>query len=180
MNVKTLALKDTLLVAPEVFGDQRGFFMETWRQDLFTKIGIGPDFVQDNHSLSTKGVLRGLHYQLTQPQGKLIRAIQGEVFDVIVDLRQQSSSFGQWLGVTLSDKNRQMLWVPPGFAHGFLVVSETAEIVYKCTSYYAPEDEHCLLWNDSQLAIDWPLSVEPVVSDKDLAGLPMDRAKFFP
>ena len=170
MKFEALSVQDALLITPDVFGDQRGFFFESWRQDQYHEKGIGPEFVQDNHSRSTRGVLRGLHFQLNRPQGKLVRCVVGEIFDVIVDLRRSSPTFGQWVGRSLSAENHQMLWVPPGFAHGFQVTSEVAEMVYKCTEYYAPEDEYSLLWNDPELAIEWPMPEIAQLSDKDLAG----------
>jgi dTDP-4-dehydrorhamnose 3,5-epimerase len=171
MEYTRLAIPDVVLLTPKVFGDDRGFFLETFRQDEFEQ-HCGPHtFVQDNHSSSGAGILRGLHYQLEQPQGKLVRVTLGEVYDVVVDLRSHSATFGQWLGVTLSAQNKQLLWVPPGFAHGFLVTSEQAEFQYKCTNYYAPQHEHSLLWNDPQLAIDWPLQgKQPRLSAKDQQG----------
>ncbi len=170
MKFEALRVQDALLITPDVFGDQRGFFFESWRQDQYREKGIGPEFVQDNHSRSTRGVLRGLHFQLNRPQGKLVRCVVGEIFDVIVDLRRSSPTFGRWHAVTLSAENHQMLWVPPGMAHGFQVTSEVAEMVYKCTEYYAPEDEYSLLWNDPELAIEWPMPEMALLSDKDLAG----------
>jgi dTDP-4-dehydrorhamnose 3,5-epimerase len=168
-------------VIPEVFTDHRGFFMETFRQDLFEK-RIGPvTFVQDNHSRSSQGTLRGLHYQIRQPQGKLVRVVSGEVFDVAVDLRKSSPFFGQWVGAVLSAANRTMLWVPPGFAHGFYVLSPDAEFVYKCTNYYTPEYERILLWNDTSIGIDWPLTGQkrPILSQKDQRGLPLNKTELF-
>ena len=176
MKTEQLAVADALLVVPEVHGDSRGFFYESWRQDPYADLGIGPLFVQDNHSRSSRGVLRGLHYQLTSPQGKLVRALVGEIYDVIVDMRKSSPTFKKWVGVTLSAENRHMLWVPPGFAHGFQVVSDVAEIVYKCTAYYRPEDEHSLLWSDPDLAIEWPVEEAPALSAKDRDGLPIRTA----
>ena len=176
MKTEQLAVADALLIAPQVHGDSRGFFYESWRQDQYADLGIGPLFVQDNHSRSSRGVLRGLHYQLTSPQGKLVRALVGEIYDVIVDMRQSSPTFKKWVGVTLSAENHHMLWVPPGFAHGFQVVSNTAEIVYKCTAYYRPEDEHSLLWNDPELAIKWPVEEAPALSAKDRDGKPISTA----
>ena len=164
MQMIETPLADLMIIEPKVFGDQRGFFMETFRAEWFPEC----QFVQDNHSKSVCRTLRGLHYQLNQPQGKLVQATVGEVFDVAVDLRLESKTFGQWYGVLLSSENKRMLWVPPGFAHGFMVMSESAEFQYKCTDYYAPEDEHAILWNDSDLAIDWPLVAgEPILSAKD-------------
>jgi dTDP-4-dehydrorhamnose 3,5-epimerase len=168
------AIPDVVILEPTLHGDHRGFFMETWRASTFDTLAPGLRFVQDNHSKSGQGILRGLHYQLRQPQGKLVRVIAGEIYDVAVDMRRASPSFGQWAGVVLSADNHRQLWVPPGFAHGFLVLSQSAEMVYKCTDYYAPQDEHSLLWNDPALAIDWPLAQlgleAPVLSDKDRDG----------
>lgn len=163
------AIPDIILIQPKVFGDHRGFFMETWQRNIFAENGIDYDFVQDNHSKSAHGILRGLHYQIEQAQGKLVRVVEGSVFDVAVDMRRSSSTFGQWVGYELSAENSHMLWVPPGFAHGFYVMSDSAEFVYKCTDYYAPEYEQSLLWNDPALAIDWPLvdGEAPILSDKD-------------
>ena len=154
MDYKQLAIPDVILMTPKVFGDERGFFMETFRQSEFNKHCGEYQFVQDNHSSSTKGILRGLHYQHQKPQGKLVRVIRGEVFDVAVDMRQSSPTFGQWVGEYLSEENKKMLWVPPGFAHGFLVTSDIAEFSYKCTDYYNPGDEYSLLWNDKSIAIN--------------------------
>ena len=174
MKITPTTIADVVILEPTLHGDHRGFFLETWRESTFDTIAPGLKFVQDNHSKSGKGILRGLHYQLKQPQGKLVRVIAGEIYDVAVDMRRNSATFGQWVGVTLSADNHRQLWVPPGFAHGFLVTSESAEMVYKCTDYYAPEDEHSLLWNDPALAIDWPLQdlgmAEPVLSAKDREG----------
>lgn len=182
MNFIPTRIKDVVLVEPKVFGDDRGFFMETYRNDIFAENGIDAPFVQDNHSRSRRGVLRGLHYQIFQPQGKLARVIQGEVFDVAVDLRRHSSTFGQWVGEILSADNKRMLWVPPGFAHGFYVLSDTAEFLYKCTDYYAPEHERSIRWDDPDLAIAWPLSVdaESLLSAKDLAGVAFHSAEYYP
>ncbi len=162
-------IPDVVLIEPKVFGDHRGFFMETWQSQVFAKAGIDKPFVQDNHSRSAHGILRGLHYQIRQPQGKLVRVISGEVYDVAVDIRKGSSTCGQWVGVLLSAANRRMLWVPPGFAHGFYVLSDFAEFLYKCTELYAPEHERSIRWSDPTLAIDWPLvnGVAPVLSAKD-------------
>lgn len=174
-------IPDVILIEAKVFADQRGFFMETWRKDQFQEAGIDFEFVQDNHSRSTQGILRGLHYQTQQPQGKLVRVIQGEVFDVAVDMRKSSATFGQWVGEYLSAGNKKMLWVPPGFAHGFYVTSPEAEFVYKCTDYYAPEHERSLLWDDKDLGIKWPIfqGEEPVLSDKDLKGTPFKNAEYY-
>ena len=171
MKYQPLAIADVILMTPKVFGDERGFFMETFRQNEFERHCGKYSFVQDNHSKSRRGILRGLHYRLKQPQGKLVRVTQGRVFDVAVDLRQDSPTFGDWVSVELSDENRQMLWVPPGFAHGFYVLSETAEFSYKCTDYYAPDDEYSLRFDDPSLAINWPLNGEPQLSEKDRQGL---------
>ena len=175
-------IADVVVIEPQVFGDERGFFMECWRADTFAAHGIDLPFVQDNHSRSTQGVLRGLHYQIRHPQGKLARVISGEVFDVAVDLRKGSQTYGQWVGEILSAENKKMLWVPPGFAHGFYVLSETAEFLYKCTDYYAPEHERCVRWDDSELAIDWPIinGRSPQLSPKDLAGVSLAKAECYP
>jgi len=172
MHYEKLAIPDVVLLTPKVFGDERGFFMETFRQSEFEKHCGEYTFVQDNHSKSKQGILRGLHYQLEKPQGKLVRVTQGEVYDVAVDLRESSPTFGQWVGVTLSSDNKQMLWVPPGFAHGFYVISEEAEFQYKCTDYYNPGDEYSLWWKESSLKIDWPLvnQEKPQLSIKDDEG----------
>ena len=168
MDYQPLAIPDLILMTPEIFGDDRGFFMETFRQSDFEQHCGHYRFVQDNHSKSGQNILRGLHYQVTNPQGKLVRVTQGEVFDVAVDMRKNSPSFGQWVGVTLSAENKQLLWVPPGFAHGFYVTSSTAEVLYKCTRYYAPEDEYAIRWNDAELNIEWPLVAKPpMLSRKD-------------
>jgi dTDP-4-dehydrorhamnose 3,5-epimerase len=175
------ALADVLVIEPAVFGDARGAFFESWNKRSFAAlVGRDADFVQDNHSTSAGGVLRGLHYQVRQAQGKLVRVISGEVFDVAVDLRRSSKTFGRWVGERLSAQNRRMMWIPEGFAHGFLVLSESAEFLYKTTDYYAPEHERTLLWNDPALGIAWPLSGEPVLKPKDAAGLPLARAETFP
>ena len=176
MQVTPTALPDVLLVEPRVFGDDRGFFYESWNRRAFAAAGIDVDFVQDNHSRSRRGVLRGLHYQVERAQGKLVRAVAGEVFDVVVDLRRSSPAFGRSLGMVLSAANRRMLWVPPGFAHGFLVLSEDAEFLYKTTDYWFPEHERTLLWSDPALAIDWPLAGPPVLAAKDAAGTPLAGA----
>lgn len=171
MKYKSTAISDIKLLEPTVFGDHRGFFMETWQQREFDEQVGKYRFVQDNHSKSAHGILRGLHYQIKQPQGKLVRVVQGSVFDVAVDMRKSSPTFGQWVGYELSAENHRMLWVPPGFAHGFYVMSETAEFVYKCTDYYAPEYERSLLWNDPTIAINWPTNGQtPLLSDKDAHG----------
>lgn len=174
-------IPEVVLIEPQVFGDARGFFMETWHAGKFAEAGIDVKFVQDNHSLSAKGILRGLHYQMKQPQGKLVRVTRGEVYDVAVDMRRSSPTFGQWIGDILSAENKRMLWVPPGFAHGFYVTSDYAEFVYKCTDFYAPEHERCLLWNDPDLNIAWPLigSQPPLLSAKDAKGLTLKNAECF-
>jgi dTDP-4-dehydrorhamnose 3,5-epimerase len=174
LKITPTTIPDVLLLEPAVHGDHRGFFMETFRQSWFDEHAPGVQFVQDNHSRSSQGILRGLHYQRRQPQGKLVRVVAGEIYDVAVDMRTASPTRGKSVGVYLSAENRHQLWVPPGFAHGFYVISETAEMVYKCTDYYAADDEYSLLWNDPELAIQWPLVPgigQPVLSDKDRAGL---------
>jgi dTDP-4-dehydrorhamnose 3,5-epimerase len=169
------------LIEPDVFGDQRGFFLETWNARRFEDAGISAGFVQDNHSKSARGVLRGLHYQIRNPQGKLIRVIAGSVFDVVVDLRRSSPTFGKHVACMLSAEDKRQLWVPQGFAHGFLCLEEGTEFVYKCTDYYSPQFERTLLWNDPALAIDWPLGgLEPILSDKDARGTPLAGAEVFP
>ncbi len=181
MKITATAIPEVLLLEPVVHGDHRGFFVETFRRSWFDARGLPADFVQDNHSKSGQGTLRGLHYQLNKPQGKLVRAIQGEIFDVAVDLRKASPTFGKWAGVTLSADNKRQLWVPPGFAHGFYVTSETAEIVYKCTEYYAPEDDRSLRWNDEAIGIRWPLLEDsPVLSDRDRDAPGLQAAELFP
>lgn len=180
MNATTLAIPEVILFEPKVFGDDRGFFFESFNHRLFEEaIGRKAQFVQDNHSRSVKGVLRGLHYQIHQTQGKLVRVVQGEVFDVAVDLRKSSPTFGKWVGALLSAENKHQLWVPEGFGHGFVVLSDTAEFLYKTTDYYAPAHERCIAWNDPTLAIDWRMSSEPVVSAKDALGLPFLQAEYF-
>ena len=178
MQLIPTAIPDVLILEPKVFGDHRGFFLETYRREVFAQAGI-PDFVQDNHSKSSRGVLRGLHYQIQQPQGKLLRVVQGEVFDVAVDMRRSSPTFGQWVGEILNTDNKRALYVPPGFAHGFYVLSETAEVIYKCTTYYAPQYERSLLWNDPAIGIKWPLGAEPLLSDKDRNGVLLIDAETF-
>lgn len=181
MQVVTTALPDVLILEPKVFGDERGFFFESFNARRFAEAtGLHPEFVQDNHSRSAKGVLRGLHYQVQQAQGKLVRVTAGEVFDVAVDLRRSSPTFGQWVGVHLSAENKRQLWVPEGFAHGFVVLSEFAEFLYKTTDYYAPEHERSIRWDDPTLAIDWPLTEAPQLSAKDQTGLNFQDAPVFP
>ena len=181
MKYTPLSIPDIVLMEPQVFGDHRGFFMETFRQDDFSKNVAPANFVQDNHSKSSRGILRGLHYQICQPQGKLVRVTTGKVFDVAVDIRKSSPFFGQWAGATLSAENKQMLWVPPGFAHGFYVLSDEAEFSYKCTDYYAPEHERSILWNDPAININWPIppGAEPILSQKDEQGLILENAEVF-
>lgn len=174
-------IPDVILIEPQVFGDSRGFFMETYRVDESARAGLPTEFVQDNHSGSQQGTLRGLHYQIQRTQGKLVRAVVGELFDVAVDIRRSSPTFGQWVGEILSAENKRELWVPPGFAHGFYVMSEWAEIVYKATDYYAPEWDRSILWNDPIIAIEWPLlpGSQPLLSDKDTKGKLFTEAELF-
>ena len=180
MKVERCSIADVLLLEPKVFGDARGFFYESYNRQTFAQAtGLDVEFVQDNHSRSSRNVLRGLHYQLRQPQGKLVRVTAGEIWDVAVDLRRGSASFGRWTAAALSAESRRMLWVPAGFAHGFIVLSEHAEVQYKATDYYAPEHERTLLWNDPALAISWPLAGEPVMTDKDRRGKPLATAETF-
>ena len=181
MKAIPTAIPDVVAIEPQVFGDARGFFFESWNLRGFDAIaGREVRFVQDNHSGSARGVLRGLHYQVRQPQGKLVRVVAGEVFDVAVDLRRSSPTFGRWVGERLSAGNRRMLWVPPGFAHGFLVLSDWAEFLYKTTDYWAPEHERTLLWNDPALGIAWPLEGEPVLKPRDAAGARLAEAETYP
>jgi len=180
MKIIQTEIPDVLIIEPRVFGDDRGFFYESYNKKQFEEAtGIKSEFVQDNHSMSSKGVLRGLHYQMEQPQGKLVRVVAGEVFDVAVDIRRSSPSFGQWVGLHLSAENKRLLWVPEGFAHGFLVLSEKAEFLYKVTDYYAPQYERCIRWNDEELAIDWPLREGIQVSEKDRDGVAFTQAEVF-
>ena len=181
MQATRLAIPDVVLIEPKVFGDARGFFYESFNQRAFNQAtGTDYQFLQDNHSRSAKGVLRGLHYQIQQPQGKLVRVVRGAVFDVAVDIRKSSPTFGQWVGVELSEDNQRQLLVPPGFAHGFVVLSEMAEFLYKTTDYYAPAFERCIAWDDPTLAIDWKLSGrQPLLSAKDAQGLPLATAELF-
>lgn len=180
MNVIKTTIPDVLILEPNVFGDDRGFFYESFNQSNF-EAGIGRKvtFVQDNHSKSIKNVLRGLHYQIDQPQGKLVRVISGEVFDVAVDIRKSSATFGHWVGVSLSAENKRQLWVPEGFAHGFLTLSKTAEFLYKTTNYYSPQFERCIAWDDTSLKIEWPIQGEPNLSKKDSQGLSIELAEVF-
>ncbi len=180
MRVTPTAIPDVMLVEPRVFGDARGFFFESWNRRALAESGIDADFVQDNHSRSARGVLRGLHYQIVHPQGKLVRVVAGEVFDVAVDLRRASPTFGRHVAVRLSADDHRMLWVPPGFAHGFCVVSASADFLYKTTDYWYPEHERTLLWNDPVLGIDWPLDASPIVAPKDAAGKPLAQADCYP
>ncbi len=182
MNIIPTRLADVLIIEPKVFGDARGFFLESWNQEKFAAAGLDLNFVQDNHSRSTQGILRGLHYQIVRPQGKLVRVTQGEVFDVAVDLRRSSPQFGQWVGVNLSGENHRMLWVPPGFAHGFVVLSQSADFLYKCTDFYFPEHERCIRWDDPGIGITWPLAAGqmPLLSAKDAAGLAFKHAETYP
>lgn len=180
MKVIESALNGILVFEPTVHGDDRGFFFESYREDLFRQAAGGErTFVQDNHSRSVRHVLRGLHYQIRQPQAKLVRVVSGEIFDVVVDLRRQSPTFGRWMGIRLSAENKRMLWIPEGFAHGFLVTSDAAETVYKATAYYAPEHERSLLWNDPAVGIAWPLTAPPTLSAKDLAARPLADCEVF-
>lgn len=181
MNVIDTPLPDVKLIKPRVFGDSRGFFMETWSKRVFADLGLELDFVQDNHSRSARGVLRGLHYQLQQAQGKLVRVTAGAVFDVAVDIRRSSPTFGQWVGYVLSAENQCMLWVPPGFAHGFLTLEEGTDFLYKCTDFYAPEHERCIAWNDPAIGIGWPdTGAEPQLSAKDRLGQLLSQAEVYP
>ena len=181
MKAIPTSLPDVLIIEPKVFGDPRGFFFESFNQRAFNQVtGLDVQFVQDNHSRSSKGVLRGLHYQIRQPQGKLVRVVRGNVFDVAVDLRKSSPAFGKWVGVELSEDNRRQMWIPTGFAHGFVVTSESADFLYKTTDYYAPEHERCIAWNDPAIGIQWPSGVSPQFSAKDLIGLPLALAEVFP
>lgn len=184
MKATRLAIPEVVLLEPKVFGDARGFFFESFNQRAFREAtGVDVQFVQDNHSRSARGVLRGLHYQIRQPQGKLVRVVRGSVFDVAVDVRRSSPTFGRWVGAELSEQNQHQLWVPAGFAHGFVVLSESADFLYKTTEYYAPEHERCIAWNDPAIGIDWPLAAHgiqaPVLSSKDAAGAGLREAEVF-
>ena len=181
MKFEATPLQDVYLLEPKVFGDPRGFFLESWNAATFREAGFDINFVQDNQSRSAQGILRGMHYQTEHTQGKLVRVTAGEVYDVVVDLRRNSDTFGQWYGATLSAENHRMLWVPAGFAHGFYVLSHEAEFTYKCTDYYAPEHERCILWNDPVLDIDWPIleGVETIISEKDSAGVQFTEAEIY-
>jgi len=180
MNVIPTHIPDVLIIEPRIFGDDRGFFFESYNEKSFAeKTGISPKFVQDNHSLSTKNVLRGLHYQIQETQGKLVRVISGEVLDIAVDIRRSSPTFGQWASCLLSAENKRQFWVPEGFAHGFVVLSDSAEFLYKTTNYYAPQYDRVILWNDPDLGVDWQLKGEPILSDKDKAGKRFKEADLF-
>lgn len=179
MKVRPASIPEVLIIEPKVFEDPRGFFFESYNEKTMAALGITDSFVQDNHSRSGRGVLRGLHYQIRRVQGKLVRVILGEVFDVAVDLRRNSPTFGNWCGTRLSAANKRQLYIPPGFAHGFLVLSDWAEMLYKATDFWAPEHERCIIWNDKDLGVDWPLSREPLLSSKDAAGVPFREAEIF-
>ncbi|GAC1426571.1 MAG: dTDP-4-dehydrorhamnose 3,5-epimerase [Acidobacteriaceae bacterium] len=179
MKVVPTTLKDVVVLEPKVFGDERGFFFESYNESTFRSLGLPTQFLQDNHSGSRKGVLRGLHYQLQQPQGKLVRALKGEIFDVAVDIRRSSPHFGRWFGIALSAENKKQLWIPPGFAHGFLVLTDFAEVAYKATELYAPAHERSILWNDSAIGIEWPLDGPPTLSGKDQAGVLLQDAEVY-
>ena len=180
MKAIPTAIPAVLIIEPKVFGDARGFFFESFNQRAFSQAtGLDVNFVQDNHSRSAKGVLRGLHYQIQQPQGKLVRVVRGAVFDVTVDIRRSSATFGQWVGVELTEDNHRQLWIPPGFAHGFYVLSDSADFLYKTTDYYAPEFERSLVWNDPKIAIAWPVDTQPIVSAKDAQGMSLTDAAVF-
>ena len=180
MHVITTRIPEVLLFEPKVYGDERGYFYESYNQRVLAELaGIRDIFVQDNHSRSRRHVLRGLHYQIRQPQGKLVRVIEGTVFDVAVDIRRRSSTFGTWVGFELSEENHRSAWIPAGFAHGFVVLSEYAQFLYKTTDFWAPEYERTIIWNDVGIGVQWPLSVEPILSAKDRAGVPLDHAELF-
>ncbi len=180
MKLESTALPGVLLITPKIFGDERGFFFESWNERAFEAAGIRARFVQDNHSRSARGVLRGLHYQIGQPQGKLVRVIAGEIFDVVLDIRRSSPAFGRWTSVRLDAASKRMLWVPTGFAHGFLVTSDFADVLYKATDFYAPAEERTIAWDDPALAIDWPVDGAPVLSSKDARGTRFADAEVFP
>lgn len=180
MKVSPTAIPDVLIIEPQVFTDARGFFFESFNQKAFNEAtGLSLNFAQDNHSRSAKGVLRGLHYQIQQPQGKLVRVVRGAVFDVAVDIRKSSPTFGKWVGIELNEDNHRQHWVPPGFAHGFIALSDVADVLYKTTDYYAPEYERCIAWNDPAIGIQWPLMAEPSLSAKDQQGLALRDAETF-
>lgn len=178
MHIKNTKIHDVKLIEPKVFGDERGFFLEVFEKKRYQEaLNITFDFVQDNHSRSSYGVLRGLHFQTKDPQGKLVRVVRGKVFDVAVDIRPDSPTYGQWEGVILSENNKHQFWIPPGLAHGFVVLSETADFEYKCTDYYSPGHEGCLLWNDPEVGIEWPIDFEPLLSEKDMLGKTLQELK---
>jgi dTDP-4-dehydrorhamnose 3,5-epimerase len=181
MKVTPTAIPDVLIIEPPVYADERGFFFESWNARAFATVGLDVEFVQDNHSRSRQGILRGLHYQIEHAQGKLVRAMNGRIYDVAIDIRQSSPSFGKWVGEWLTGDNHRMLWIPPGFAHGFYVASESAHFLYKCSDYYSPELERTILWNDPDLGIEWPLVNEaaPSLSQKDMRGTPFRNAEYF-
>ena len=181
MNFAPTTIPDVILISPQIFGDERGFFLETYQASKFAAAGIPATFVQDNHSGSQRGTLRGLHYQIQQTQGKLVRVVAGEIFDVAVDIRRSSPAFGRWVGEILSAENKRQLWVPPGFAHGFFVLSEWAEVLYKATDFYAPEWERSILWNDPAIGVEWPIlsGTEPLLSAKDMQGKLLGEAELF-
>lgn len=179
MNKIETAIPEVFLIEPKVFGDERGFFYESWNKNTLASLGLDVDFVQDNHSKSQRGVLRGLHYQIQHPQGKLVRVVAGEVYDVAVDMRRSSATFGKWVGFTLSSDSKRMAWIPPGFAHGFLVTSDNAEFLYKTTDYYFPEHERSLLWNDPAVGIEWPIKDAPILAAKDAAGLELSQCESY-
>ncbi len=179
MKVLRAGIPDILILEPAVYADERGFFLESYNKRELEKVGIAREFVQDNHSRSVHNVLRGLHYQIQQPQGKLVRVIAGEIFDVAVDIRKHSPSFGKWVGITLSTAHPRMLWIPEGFAHGFLVLSESAEVLYKTTDYYVPDAERTIIWNDPDIGIDWPIERDPILSVKDDAAIRLRDAEVF-
>lgn len=181
MKVIPTAIPDVLILEPKLFGDNRGFFLESFNEQAFNQAtGLAVHFVQDNHSRSERGVLRGLHYQIQQPQGKLVRVVQGAVFDVAVDVRKSSPTFGKWVGVELTEENHRQLWVPAGFAHGFVVLSERADFLYKTTDYYAPQFERSIAWDDPSVGVRWPIDSDPRLSEKDRMGIPLESAEVFP
>lgn len=182
MEFEPTGIPDVVLIRPKVFGDSRGYFFESWEERKFAAAGLDAKFVQDNHSRSARHILRGLHYQIQQPQGKLVRVVAGAVFDVVVDIRRSSPTFGRWVGATLTEENHHMLWVPPGFAHGFLVLSESADFIYRCTDFWAPPHERAIAWNDPDLSIAWPLpeGTQPILSAKDAVAKSFRDAEYFP
>lgn len=181
MKIISAEIPDVLIIEPQVFHDERGFFFEAFNLQKFTaKTSVNVNFVQDNHSYSKQNVLRGLHYQINQPQGKLVRAVVGNIFDVAVDIRKGSATFGKWVGYEISAENKRQIWIPPGFAHGFVVLSEVAEVLYKTTDFYSPQGERTILWNDTDLDINWQIDTSPIISEKDAAGKPLKMAEVFP